>query len=92
MRQQPPTQSAPLDYSCSSSSRDPAPGAALRQHPPGCRPPPATSCLSNLGGALFTTNCAMLEESQPQSMLAALVSGRHGLPRHDAKVRGAGEV
>ena len=41
----------------------------------------------NMGGTLFTTNRATLEESQPQSMLAALVSGRHGPPRRDAKVR-----
>ena len=55
-------------------------------------PPLVASCLSdlvdlNVGGMLFTTNRATLEESQPQSMLAALVSGRHGPPRHDAKVR-----
>ena len=57
-------------------------------------PPPVASCLSdlvelNVGGTLFTTNRATLEESQPQSMLAALVSGRHGPPRRDAQVRGA---
>ena len=56
-------------------------------------PPLAVSCLSdlvelNVWGTLFTTNRATLEESQPQSMLAALVSGRHGLPRRDAQVRG----
>ena len=54
--------------------------------------PSAASCLSdlvelNVGGALFTTTRATLEESQPQSMLAALVSGRHGPARRDAKVR-----
>ena len=43
----------------------------------------------NVGGTVFTTNRATLEESQPQSMQAALVSGRHGPPRRDAKVRGA---
>ena len=42
----------------------------------------------NVGGMHFTTNRATLEESQPQSMLAALVSGRHGPPRRDARVRG----
>ena len=55
--------------------------------------PPFTSCLSdlvelNVGGVLFTTNRATLEDSQPHSMLAALVSGRHGPPRLDAQVRG----
>ena len=51
-----------------------------------------TSCCSdlvelNVGGTLFTINRTPLEESQPPSMLAALVRGRHGLPRCDAKVR-----
>ena len=41
----------------------------------------------NVGGALFTTSRATLEESQPQCMLAALISGRHGPPRCDAQVR-----
>ena len=41
----------------------------------------------NVGGVVFTTSRATLEDSQPQSMLAALISGRHGQPRRDAKVR-----
>ena len=52
---------------------------------------PPSSCPDlvelNVGGMLFTTSRATLEESQPQSMLAALVSGRHGPPRCDVKVR-----
>ena len=68
-----------------------SPPPAVSSRPP---PPPVASCLSdlvelNVGGTLFTTNRATLEESQPQSMLAALVSGRHGPPRRDAQVRGA---
>ena len=45
-----------------------------------------SACLSsgcvklNVGGVLFTTSRATLEDSQPQSMLAALVSG-HDSPR-----------
>ena len=54
-------------------------------------PAPPSSCPDlvelNVGGALFTTSRATLEESQPHSMLAALVSGRHGPARRDAKVR-----
>ena len=54
-------------------------------------PLPVASCLSglvelNVGGTLFTTNRATLEESQPQSMLAALVNGGDWPPRRDAKV------
>ena len=41
----------------------------------------------NVGGMLFSTSCATLEESQSRSMLAALISGRHGPPRCDAQVR-----
>ena len=41
----------------------------------------------NVGGMLFSTSRATLEEGQSQSMLAALVSGRHGPPRRDAQVR-----
>ena len=55
-------------------------------------PAPPGSCPDlvdlNVGGVLFTTSRATLEESQSQSLLAALVSGRHGPPRRDAKVRG----
>ena len=61
-------------------------------YPQGAPPSPA-SCFPDLvelkvGGMLFTTNHATLEESQPQSMLAALASGRHRPPRRDAQVRG----
>ena len=63
------------------------PPTAARLAPPSDCPDPVDL---NVGGMLFTTNCATLEESQPQSMLAALVSGRHGLPRRDAQVRVAG--
>ena len=63
-----------------------------QQSPSSTHQPPVANCLSdlvelNVGGTLFTTNRATLEESQPQSMLAALVSGRHGPPRRDAQVR-----
>ena len=68
-----------------------AAGPTPRNTPPAAtsRPPRSLSDLVelNVGGMLYTTSRATLEESQPQSMLAALVSGRHGPPRHDAKVR-----
>lgn len=46
----------------------------------------------NVGGTLFTTTRATLEENQPQSRLAALVSGRHGPIRRDSQVRKAGRT
>ena len=90
-KQQPTPQSASGGHSSSgSSSRAPAPAAALQQRSPGC-PSPGHQLIVGVGGAerggLFTTNRATLEESQPQSILAALISGRHGPPRRDAKVR-----
>ena len=52
--------------------------------------PPSSSSSDlvdlNVGGTLFTTSRATLEDGQPQSMLAALVGGRHGPPRRDTKV------
>ena len=50
-------------------------------------PPPDGLVELSVGGMLFTTSRATLEEIQPQSMLAALVNGRHGPPRRDAQVR-----
>ena len=55
-------------------------------------PTPATCCPPslvelNVGGVLFTTSRATLEECQPHSMLAALVSDRNGPPRRDTQVR-----
>ena len=92
---QPPTQNAPPGHNSSSRScraRDRA--TSQLQSPTSTLQPPVASYLSdlvelNVGGTPFTTTRATLEESQPQGMLAALViSGRHGPPRHDAKVRG----
>ena len=42
----------------------------------------------NVGGVLFTTSRSTLEGSQPRSMLAALVSGKLGLPGRDSQVCG----
>ena len=51
------------------------------------QPSTSSSCVElNVGGKIFTTSRATLEESQPQSMLAALASGRHGPPCRDAQV------
>ena len=56
-------------------------------------PSPSTSgnlVELNVGGMFLvmvpTTSRTTLEDSQPQSMLAALVSGRHGPPCRDAQV------
>ena len=75
---------------------EPSPWPLLPQlQSPTCTLQPLTACCVsdllelNVGGTLFTTTRATLEESQPQSMLAALVSGRHGPPRRDAQVGGA---
>ena len=79
-----------------SNSLEAAVAAAVERRWPSCSnlgAPPSSSDLVelNVGGMMFTTSQTTLECSQPQSMLAALVSGRHGPPRRDTQVRrGAG--
>uniref|UniRef100_A0A453IT58 Potassium channel tetramerisation-type BTB domain-containing protein n=1 Tax=Aegilops tauschii subsp. strangulata TaxID=200361 RepID=A0A453IT58_AEGTS len=47
----------------------------------------AAPVLLNIGGTKYATTAETLTQREPDSMLAAMFSGRHTLPQHPTTVR-----